>query len=279
MAKNTPRRRASFGVIFWIAAILLITVLFLFQLPAIREVLDNTDFVEVVFEDRSSEPRDGAPAREETDVVTSPASDAPATTDDTPSGLTPTGPAPGETTSEPGELSEPAADSPEIEGTEEIVVVPTDTPSDSGPERTMRQTLFFIRVSDDGRIVAEPVNRVIRYSSGPLARTIETLIAGPSADDLNQGLLSLVPQGSRLISARVEDGVAYLNFNEAFRFNTMGLEGHLAQLQQVVLTATQFSTVDAVQIVVEGQVIDYLGGDGVYVGAPLAPEAIAQWSR
>jgi spore germination protein GerM len=52
----------------------------------------------------------------------------------------------------------------------------------------------------------------------------------------------------------------------------MGLEGLLAQLQQVVRTATQFSTVDAVQILIEGQNEEYLGGDGVYIGEPLTPE-------
>jgi germination protein M len=46
----------------------------------------------------------------------------------------------------------------------------------------------------------------------------------------------------------------------------------LAQLQQVVLTATQFSTVDAVQILIDGRTVDYLGGDGVYVGRPLTAQ-------
>ena len=135
----------------------------------------------------------------------------------------------------------------------------------------MRVTMYLIRVTDDGRIVAEAVPRTIRFTQSPLTQTVQTLLAGPDAEDLNRGLLTLVPAGSQLLAARVDDGVAYLSFNEAFRFNDLGLEGHLAQLQQVVLTATTFGSVDAVQILIEGRRIDYLGGDGVFIGRPLTP--------
>lgn len=268
MGKNSSRKRASFGVLFWIAAILLITVLLMFNLPTIRGVLERTDFVDVVFEERSG-PADRDRPEE--------------------SGEPPTiGPSPEEqeTPEEPGsgdseedeetelvipEIEEPEEDSPE----DEIELAPPDRSDETGPQRTMQRELYFILVSDDGRILAEPVERTIRYDSGPLASTMEALIAGPSSDDLNRGLLSLIPPGTQLLSARVASGVAFLNFNEAFRFNSMGLEGLLAQLQQVVRTATQFSTVDAVQVLIEGQNEEYLGGDGVFIGAPLTPEDLA----
>jgi germination protein M len=157
------------------------------------------------------------------------------------------------------------------EDDQEIVVPPPEETQEEGPDRTRRTTLFFIRVSDDGRVLAEPVQSTIRFTGGPLTHTMEALISGPNAEDLNKSLLSLIPPDTELLSARVSDGIAYLNFNEAFRFNTMGLEGYLAQLQQVVQTATVFSTVDAVQILINGQVLEYLGGDGVYVGKPLTP--------
>ena len=39
---------------------------------------------------------------------------------------------------------------------------------------------------------------------------------------------------ARLRKAQVKDGTAYLDFSEAFRFNSLGKEGLSAQLQQVV---------------------------------------------
>jgi len=272
MGKERSRKKSSFGVIFWIAAILLVLIIFLFNLPAIREVLTTTGFVEVVFEERDQDapddssgsgearpdvpetpPSTGEPADEQ-DTFDAPANDAPDPAD----------------MNDTDRSGEPVIDADDGD-LQEIVVEPPADPETDVPDRTRSVTLFFIRVTDDGRIVAEPVQRTIRFSGGPLTYAIQALISGPNADDLNRGLLSLIPQGTELISARVSDGVAYLNFNESFRFNTMGLEGYLAQMQQVVHTATIFSTVDAVQILIEGERVDYLGGDGVYVAEPITP--------
>ncbi|MCG8477865.1 MAG: GerMN domain-containing protein, partial [Spirochaetales bacterium] len=214
-------------------------------------------FVEVVFEERSGqgreEPRDGGEVPQSDQRESTP---PPVDATDRP-----------ETSAQP---DPPEEISLEI-GEPEVVAVAPPERADGEPTRTLATTLFFIRVSDDGRIIAESVERTIRYEGGPLTGTIEALIAGPDSEDLNRGLLSLVPQQTELLSARVASGVAFLNFNEAFRFNPMGLEGYLAQMQQIVLTATQFITVDAVQILINGQSEDYLGGDGVYIGEPLRP--------
>ncbi|MFP4152036.1 MAG: GerMN domain-containing protein [Alkalispirochaeta sp.] len=272
MGKERSRKKSSFGVVFWIAAILLVLIIFLFNLPAIREVLTTTGFVEVVFEERDQDTPEDSVGPEDTgseESVPLPAPDETEVDPDTPE-------SPGATENESGdptvsdEPDDPVVDADE-EDPQEIVVEPPADPETESTERTRSVTLFFIRVTDDGRIVAEPVQRTIRFSGGPLTHAIQALISGPNAEDLNKGLLSLIPQGTELISARVSDGVAYLNFNEAFRFNTMGLEGYLAQMQQIVHTATVFSTVDAVQILIEGEQVDYLGGDGVYVAEPITP--------
>lgn len=253
MGKARRPHKPSLGVLFWIAAILLISIVLMFSLPSIREVLERTGFVDVVFE--------GAPAREPVEEPSPPP-------DITVPPETPVPPDPRETP-----LVQPPPEeqtTPEVE--EEIQLsMPVERPREEpDQERTMRTTIYLIRVTDDGRIVAEAVTRTIRFTRSPLTQTLETLLAGPDADDLNRGLLSLIPTGSRLLGARIDEGVAHLSFNESFRFNDLGLEGHLAQLQQVVLTATSFPTVESVQILIEGQHVDYLGGDGVFVGRPLS---------
>ena len=106
----------------------------------------------------------------------------------------------------------------------------------------------------------------------PLTETINSLLKGPSSDEINKGSLTLIPDGTRLLSARVEGNTAYLNFNEAFRFNSLGREGYTAQLKQIVYTATEFSNVNAVQIMIDGGVKEYLGGEGIFVGEPLTRE-------
>lgn len=264
MSRNRATRKTSLGVLFWIAAILLIALVLMFSLPSIRQVLENTGFVEVVFEDR-------VPPQE--DTRRTPAPPQPSPTD--PGGTTPretVTPDPADPLRTPEEPEGDRQDLPSDE--EEQIVIPAPAPRDpeeSPAERTTRATIFLIRVTDDGRIVAEAVPRTLSFTTSPLRRSIEALIEGPDSADHNRGLLTLVPAGTRLLGARIENGTAFLSFNDAFRFNPMGLEGHLAQLQQVVLTATAFPTVDSVQILIDGQVMDYLGGDGVYIGRPLFP--------
>ena len=84
------------------------------------------------------------------------------------------------------------------------------------------------------------------------------------------GLISLIPEQTELRSISLKNGTAYLNFSESFRFNSFGVEGYNAQLKQVVYTATEFSNIDSVQILIEGSKMDYMGPEGVFIGKPLS---------
>ena len=152
-----------------------------------------------------------------------------------------------------------------------------DTGAPTNPEKQDSQEIprvrdmkiYFVKVNTEGQISLKSTVRGIDFSSAPLTECIASLIQGPGSDEINKGSLSLIPEGTRLLSARVEEGTAYLNFNEAFRFNPLGREGYLAQLKQVVYSATEFQNIGNVQILIEGVVRDYLGGEGFYIGTPL----------
>lgn len=130
-------------------------------------------------------------------------------------------------------------------------------------------TLYFTRVQDDGRIVNQKIVRSVNYSESPLVSSIKALLKGPDGNELSQGLVSMIPAGTSLLSAWVQESVAYLNFSEGFQFNPLGGDGLRAQLRQVVWAATEFPTVKAVQILIEGKKVEFLGGDNVAVGKPL----------
>ena len=114
----------------------------------------------------------------------------------------------------------------------------------------------------------QAVKRQLAKSDSPLTDAIKALLAGPVPGEKNA--MSLIPSGSKLIGASVKDGVATLNFNENFEFNTYGVEGSIGQLMQIVYTATEFSTVKSVQFLIEGEKKEYLGSEGQWIGAPLA---------
>jgi spore germination protein GerM len=98
---------------------------------------------------------------------------------------------------------------------------------------------------------------------------LNVLLRGPTTAEESQKLRSLIPRGTRVLSATVRGSTAYVSFSEDFQFNTDGIEGYVAQLQQLVWTITEFSNIEDVQFLIEGRRVDYLG-EGIQLGSPLS---------
>ena len=131
--------------------------------------------------------------------------------------------------------------------------------------------LCFIEIDGDGSINRKLIKRSVPKTDSPLTAAIKAVLAGPDTTKAEErNCISLVPAGTKLLGARVSGGVAYLDFNDTFEFNTNGVEGYNSQLMQLVYTATSFSTVNSVQFLIEGQKKDYLGSEGQWIGSPLS---------
>ena len=130
--------------------------------------------------------------------------------------------------------------------------------------------LFFVVLGKDGTVSRKEVVRRIPKTNSPLSASINSLLEGPNHDDIIDNCMTLIPEGSRLLSASVKNRVATLNFSEEFEFNTYGVDGYINQLMQIVYTAASFPTVDSVQFIIEGQKKEYLGSEGVWIGTPLS---------
>lgn len=137
-------------------------------------------------------------------------------------------------------------------------------------KNTGKTRLFYIQLDNEGRIILKSVIKTIELGTTPLTRTIQELLKGPSAAEINRGILSLIPEETELLSVSVREGTAYLNFNESFRFNALGIEGYSAQIRQLVYTATDFETVERVQFLINGNIEPYLGPEGVFIGKPIS---------
>lgn len=145
--------------------------------------------------------------------------------------------------------------------------VNTDT---AGSDSHLRAfTLYWISIDNDGTILRHAKTHLIPQSDSPLTDALTVLLQHPTRESEKNDLLSLIPSGTQLRSVRVQDGIAFIDFSDEFQFNQYGIEGYLAQLAQVVFTATEFPTVNAVQFLIEGQKKEYLGSEGVWIGTPL----------
>jgi spore germination protein GerM len=188
------------------------------------------------------------------------------------------------TDSEQRQKNKPAApsdgiSSPVVVTTSPAVTAPSPGPVNpvekSQPAQTERPAvrkarLYFATIDPAGRIQLRSVIRPIAASDSPLRDTLENLLKGPTAQELNLGYVSMIPVDARLRNVTVKGVTAVVDFSESFRFNPQGLEAMDAQLRQVVFAATEFPTVKNVQIQIEGSTVRYLGTEGMRLDAPLS---------
>jgi len=273
-ASGTDRKNGT-GCLIWLVMLLFTLILFVVSWDDIKRTLESTGFVEAVSSSGAAGEEavpaapttgDGSlePAREPT-KVTSPEkpAEAPAVVAvSEPRKTTPAETAPAATQAQP-KTTDP------VKAVPKIVQTPTTSPMEQ-VKATRMAVLYLVRVDDDGVISRHEVKRTVGASDSPMTDALDALMAGPNTDELNRGFISLIPSEARLLSAQVRGSTAYLNFNEAFMYNRYGIEGYAGQLKQIVYTATGFPNVKDVQILIEGQKRDYLGGDGVYIGKPLS---------
>ena len=131
--------------------------------------------------------------------------------------------------------------------------------------------VFFVRYTgsaETGSLVE--VHRTVP-SGGPAARitsAVRALLAGPSAAERREGLVSEVPRGTSLRRLEVAGGTATVDLTGSFAQGG-GSTSMLARVWQLVYTATQTPDVRAVQIMIDGRRVRALGGEGVMVDAPI----------
>ncbi|MDR2740079.1 MAG: GerMN domain-containing protein [Treponema sp.] len=257
-AKPSPKKRAPF--VFWTLFFIVVISLFFVNLQLIRSSVENSGLLDRLFHKTDA----GTTGEGAGDLTEAPAApEAPDTT-----GIA------GEPAAPELPPEEPPADAPEEPP--QIVAVPEPkpaaqpvTPPSPGPGRT--RTLYFIRVDEDGALLRTPVTRTTAASGSPLTEVLRFLLQGPSAEEnrRNPGLRSLIPQGTRLLRAEVRGSTAYISFSEEFQFNTFGAEGYMGQLWQIIWTVTEFPNITDVQILIEGNRVDFLG-ERIPIGSPLS---------
>ncbi len=165
---------------------------------------------------------------------------------------------------------------PPSETASENAAAPKTQPSEAPREEStaVRKTrLFFASVDAGGKVEIKGVIRPIPSNDSPLRDTILALLKGPTSQEVNLGMLTMIPADSRLLGVAIRGETAFLDFSESFRFNTLGTEGLNAGLKQVVYAATEFPTVKNVQILIEGKKVQYLGSEGIRIDAPLDRES------
>ncbi|AEF80653.1 GerMN domain-containing protein [Leadbettera azotonutricia] len=270
--RNGTARRIPWIFIFWAAFLVVIFSLFLLNGDKIRKTLKDTQFIERLLSkpvaDTSVQP-----------LLPLPGDDFSAKTENPPADTAkPNGS--GQPVSD--EQPNPADPPPAAKPTEKPAAKPAGTaapkpepakPAAQPRTKTSDRTLYFTQIDSDGIILRVKTIRSLAVSDSPMVDALKALISGPDAEEKRRDMVSLIPQGVRILNATVRGNTAYISFSEELQYNTYGVEGYAAALKQLVWTVTEFPNVRDVQILIEGRRIDYLG-EGIWIGSPVSREML-----
>jgi len=256
-------KRVSVSMVFWVLFFIVLITIFFVLLPMVRKGITLPQKQIVTEQSETEEPPVSEPsAQEPPSQPKTPATKPPEKAPE----KTPTKPPAATAKETPQE--KPAPEKPPASP-------PANPPAQTSPQperkpvETRDRSIYFMQESRDGADLAlVKVNRKLAVSDSPLLDSLNALLAGPTSEEKTRGLINLIPQNSRIISAQVINNTVFLNFNEEFRYNTFGREGGAAQLKQIVWTATEFPNVQNVQIQIEGKTVDFLI-EGIMIRNPI----------
>lgn len=97
-------------------------------------------------------------------------------------------------------------------------------------------------------------------------RNLFGIIPGPVGET---GATSAIPERAELLHVAREGSVLNVDLSSEFESGGGSLSMQL-RVAQVVFTGTQFEGIDAVRILIEGERVDAIGGEGLVVSEPLA---------
>ncbi len=149
-------------------------------------------------------------------------------------------------------------------------VLPLESPPTEATDFKL-EMLYYISISSDGRIQLQPKSQTVPITTNPAKTVVETLLWEPAK---HEGVTSLIAEGTKLNSLKTENSLTTVDLSEEFLFNPLGGEGIAAELAQIVYTLTEFSEIERVQFLIDGQVIDYMS-PGIYTKEPLERESFS----
>lgn len=96
----------------------------------------------------------------------------------------------------------------------------------------------------------------------------EILLVGPQGPFQEAGDVTAIPDGTELLHVSREGSVLNVDLSSEFESGGGSLSMQL-RVAQIVYTGTQFEGIDAVRILIDGERVDAIGGEGIVASEPL----------
>ncbi len=169
------------------------------------------------------------------------------------------------TSTEDATGSRPATTTSAEETTEQNEATATPPENSGGPVAPRRLTLaVYLPRGDKLGVVA----REVPQTKAVATAAVNELLKGPSSAEVAYGFHTEVPAGTRLRSISIRDHVATVDLTGEFDDGGGSLSMFM-RLAQLVFTVTQFDSVDAVTLKLDGVPVEIFSGEGIVIDKPM----------
>ena len=128
-----------------------------------------------------------------------------------------------------------------------------DEPQEEISEEQERQTMVSLYFKNKTTQKVEPEARIVDVKEivlNPYEKLINLLMEGPKKDNLEK----TIPEGTKILSAKLEGETLILDFSEEFIENHKGgKEEEQATIDSLVDTLTELTEVNAIKILINGK--------------------------
>ncbi len=138
-------------------------------------------------------------------------------------------------------------------------------------ESTNKQQLsaYWIRATETGiELIPAPVTIAKEQLDKPeqmLIGAFQRLLAG---NPVKSGHSSAIPEGTKLLGLKLQDNEVSINLSREFTTGG-GSASTIARLGQIIYTASSLDPQTKIRILVEGEPLEVLGGEGLLVEQPI----------
>lgn len=144
----------------------------------------------------------------------------------------------------------------------------TPSPQPTPAGKTIVRAYFYLG-GEQGSEGLVGVLREVPATRAVATAAIEALLDGPTPGEANGGpISSAIPAGSQLLGLSIKDGVATIDLSSEFESGGGSLST-MVRLGQVVFTLTQFPSVESVRFMIEGEIQDVFGSEGIVLDRPV----------
>jgi len=128
---------------------------------------------------------------------------------------------------------------------------------------------YWIRATETGiELIPAPVTIAKEQLDKPelmLTAGFQRLLAG---NPIQSGYSSAIPQGTKLLGLKLQDNEVSINLSREFTVGG-GSAATIARLGQIIYTASSLDPQTKIRILVEGEPLEVLGGEGLLVEQPI----------